>query len=416
MGVFQEVLSDQRFKISLVHLLSQGSEGLSELEVDKGSRVVVQPCVQGAQSVDQSLGIEAVIGLPVLELKAVDAGKKRALVQSLVGDLSQRLLDGRDKLFFLFGIRILGRHRVAGLPDAEFQKGVNFFSDSLVSERFFDRGAFRVAEHVVDDLEGQVQLGIQSVGRQGDIPGQVAAPLQFLLGLHGVVLESLGGLVEGRLKADLRVDFQPVKMRQIGLVQIGQPLLHIHVAVQVNVAVGRMIISSVKIQIGLISQIRNIDRVAAGLHGISCVRIERTVNTARQNIVRRRESPLHLVVDHAVHRDGAVRILCLVVPAFLAEYILLFIDIGIEYCVQIHVHQILEIRVVAACNRIDRLVRIGHGVEKSVQGSLYKFNKGVLDREIPRSAQHGVLNDMRHAGGIFRGRSKCDVEDFVVIL
>ena len=183
-GVFQEVLSDQRFKISLVHLLSQGSEGLSELEVDKGSRVVVQPCIQGAQSVDQSLGIEAVIGLSVLELKAVDAGKKRALVQSLVGDLSQRLLDGCDKLFFLLGIRVFGRHRVAGLADTEFQKGVNFFSDSLVSERFFDRGAFRVAEHVVDDLEGQVQLRIQSVGRQGDVPGQVAAPLHFLLRLH----------------------------------------------------------------------------------------------------------------------------------------------------------------------------------------------------------------------------------------
>ena len=177
-----------------------------------------------------------------------------------------------------------------------------------------------------------------------------------------------------------------------------------------------MIIPSVEVQIGLISQVRNIDRVAAGLHGISCVRIERTVNTARQNIVRRRERPLHLVVDDAVHRDGAVRVLRFVVPALLAEYILLFIDIGIEHRVQIHVHQILEIRVIAAGHRIHRLVRIGHGVQESVQGSLHKFHKGILDREVSRSAQHGVLNDMRHAGRIFRGRSKCDIENFVVIL
>ncbi len=49
-------------------------------------------------------------------------------------------------------------------------------------------------------------------------------------------------------------------------------------------------------------------------------------------------------------------------PAFLHKYFLLLIDIRIENRVQINMHQILKILVIAACYRIYRFVRIGHGI------------------------------------------------------
>ena len=103
-------------------------------------------------------------------------------------------------------------------------------------------------------------------------------------------------------------------------------------------------------------------------------------------------------------------------PALLAEDILLFIDVRIEHCVKIDVHQVLEIRVIAARHRIYSLIRVSHRVEKCIERTLYQLNERVLDREIPGAAQYRVLDDMRNAGGIFRRRAESDIEYFIVIL
>ena len=103
-------------------------------------------------------------------------------------------------------------------------------------------------------------------------------------------------------------------------------------------------------------------------------------------------------------------------PAFLAEDIPLFIDVRIEHRVQIDVHQVLEIRVVAARHRVNSLVRISHSIEEGVERTLHKFDKRILDRKIPGAAQHRVLDDMCNAGGILRRRAESDIEYLVVIL
>ena len=138
-----------------------------------------------------------------------------------------------------------------------------------------------------------------------------------------------------------------------------------------------------EVQKRLIGQIRDIYGISAGLHRVGRVRIQRAVNAAGQHIIGRRKSSLHLIVDDAVNRDRTLRVLCLIMPALLAEDILLFIDVRIKDCVQIDVHQILEICVVAAGHRIYSLVRISHRVEKCIERTLYQLNERVLDREVP---------------------------------
>ena len=58
------------------------------------------------------------------------------------------------------------------------------------------------------------------------------------------------------------------------LVDPFEPLRHVHVAVEIDIAVGRMIVTPVEVQIGLVGQIRDAGRVPAGFIRVGRVRVE----------------------------------------------------------------------------------------------------------------------------------------------
>ena len=80
------------------------------------------------------------------------------------------------------------------------------------------------------------------------------------------------------LHLDLRVNPSTVKPAQIMLIQPGKLCFHIHIAVQIKITVGGMIILAMKIQKVLISQGRNLIRIPAGL-----VRVRRIRKQGIQN-------------------------------------------------------------------------------------------------------------------------------------
>ena len=112
----------------------------------------------------------------------------------------------------------------------------------------------------------------------------------------------------------------------------------------------------------LIGQLYNVFRISAGLHAVAGIREHCRMDIAVQDTLRGGEHALHLVVYNAVVGDLAFRLLQLVVPAFLHEDFLLFSDIRVEDRVHVNVHEVLEISVVAACDRINGLIRVSHGV------------------------------------------------------
>ena len=73
----------------------------------------------------------------------------------------------------------------------------------------------------------------------------------------------------------------------------------------------------------------------------------------------------------------------MIVPAFLAENLLFFIDIRIKYRIQIYMHQVLEITVIAACHRITGLVRISHGIQECVERAFNQFYKRIFQWKFP---------------------------------
>ena len=112
----------------------------------------------------------------------------------------------------------------------------------------------------------------------------------------------------------------------------------------------------------------------------------------------------------------ALRQVQLVVPALLLKNGRLGVDSRVEHRVQVHVHQVVQILLVGGGNGVDGLVGVGHGVEECLHGALDQVDERLLDGELGRPAQHRVLKNMEHAGGIGRRRLKANGKGLVLVV
>ena len=157
-----------------------------------------------------------------------------------------------------------------------------------------------------------------------------------------------------------------------------------------------MIVFSVEIKKCLVCQLRNHFRVSAGLMEIWRIRVQYPHDLTIQHIFRRRQCTLHFIIDHSIVDQRTVRIFQLIVPAFLTEDLLFLINVRMKHCIQIHMHQVLKIPFIAACYRIHCLVRVSHGIQERIQGTLHQFHKRILHREICGTAEYGMFHNMRY--------------------
>ena len=184
----------------------------------------------------------------------------------------------------------------------------------------------------------------------------------------------------------------------------------------------------VRVQELLVGERGNRARVAAALVRIGGVGIERGVDGIVQHAHGIGQHALHLVEHHAVitqralvqARGAAVAVALrqvqFVVPALLLKNGGLGIDGRVEHRVQVHVHQVVQILLVGGGNGVDGLVGVGHGVEERLHGALDQVDKRLLDGKLGRSAQHRVLKNMEHAGGIGRRRLKANGKGLVFVV
>ena len=187
----------------------------------------------------------------------------------------------------------------------------------------------------------------------------------------------------------------------------------------------------VRVQELLVGERGNRARVAAALVRIGGVGIERGVDGVVQHAHGVGQRTLHLVEHHAVIAQralaqaggvavalalGALRQVQFVVPALLLKNSRLGVDGRVEHRVQVHVHQVVQVLLVGGGNGVDGLVGVGHGVEERLHGALDQVDKRLLDGKLGRSAQHRVLKNMEHAGGIGRRRLKANGKGLVFVV
>ena len=106
----------------------------------------------------------------------------------------------------------------------------------------------------------------------------------------------------------------------------------------------------------------------------------------------------------------------MVAPSFLAKDLFFLVNIRVKNCVQVNMHQVLEILIVAACHRVAGFVRISHGIQKSVQRAFDQFHKRILQWKFSGSAKHAVLQNVGNACAVLRRSSKSDIEHFVFVI
>ena len=165
-----------------------------------------------------------------------------------------------------------------------------------------------------------------------------------------------------------------------------------------------------------IGKIRDILRISTGFQSVSDVRIQGIHDLSLCHIIRGRKGTLHFIINNTVDLQVIFLIFQLIVPAFLTEDLLFLVDIRIKYGIEIDMNQILKICIIAARYRINCLIRIGHGIQEGIQGTLGKLNKGILHRKVLRTAKYGMLQDMGNPRAVLWRCPKSNIKYLVLII
>ena len=91
--IVQQMLFNQLFKISGLHLFSQASVGIARFDMNERPGFVVKPAVHYLQSIHQSCRENTIIRFPILKFVIIQAGLQTLLIQSLCNKLFQCLVD-----------------------------------------------------------------------------------------------------------------------------------------------------------------------------------------------------------------------------------------------------------------------------------------------------------------------------------
>ncbi len=223
-------------------------------------------------------------------------------------------------------------------------------------------------------------------------------------------------LGERRLGLHRRIHMAAVEVGQVFFINVSQGLLDVHVAIEIDVAVGRMVETAMEFGEFTEREHGNHFRIAAGLYAIGGIREKFLCRPVFENGFRCRESAFHFIVYHAIVGQRCVLVFQLIVPAFLHENLRILQAVRIENSVQIHVHQIVEIHRIAAGDGVHGLVRPGDGIQECIQRALRQFHERFLQRIFPRTAQSGMLHDVGRALGIIRGGAETNIKHLIVIV
>ena len=152
-------------------------------------------------------------------------------------------------------------------------------------------------------------------------------------------------------------------------------------------------------------------RVTAGHKAVSGIREHRPLQGVLQLSIRGGQRTLHFIVDHTT--DRAV---CIPVPALLLEHGRIHHSQRAEHRVQVDIHQVAEIGLVGGGKGVDRLIREGHCIEEGGHAAFEQLHEGGADRVFFAAGQHGVLQNVEHAGVIGRKGAEADAESLVDVL
>ena len=442
MVVLQHQLAQQILKVAAVQLAAQLLVHRAILERQRRSAVIVEPGAQRVARNGHAIG-DAIVALAQVVLVAADDGLQALARNAVLAQVAAGVLESATQLARHAGLRVLQHDELVGLQTLGRGVAHHVAAQARRQDGLLNRRLVGPQQRLEQDIRRDRALAVESVaqhktqahhgvlGRGGHLDALVLAG-------HGRLNVQRVGRQRGRILAGgngcVHAAARGTRLRQIPLVQKRQRAVRIHIAVERYVRVGRIVMARVRVQELLVGERRNRARIAAALVRIGGVGVERGVDGVIQHAHGVGQRALHLVEHHAVIAQRArvqvlgagltgvalavlaLRQVQLVVPAFLLKNGRLGVDGRVEHRVQVHIHQVVQILLIGGGDGVDGLIGVGHGVEERLHGALDQIDERLLDGELGRPAQHRVLKNMEHAGGIGRRRLKANGEGFVLVV
>ena len=154
--------------------------------------------------------------------------------------------------------------------------------------------------------------------------------------------------------------------------------------------------------------------IAAGFMRIATIGEEKFHRLPKCHGIRIREHALHLRIDNAVANEFSVSVE-FVVPSLLIQRHRILHGKRMQHSVHVHVNEIQEVGVIARCHWIDGLVRIRHRVQERCERTLEQIDKRFLYGIFLRSAQDGMLHDMRDTRIVLGNGFERHCESFILV-
>ena len=150
--------------------------------------------------------------------------------------LRQRLLDDLAEAACVRRICIFRRDREIRLRDPIVILPVDIAADARVEERLPDRRTRHRKKRIVEHVKCDRLLDVERIARR-HVPCEVCVVIERLLVRDRIRLLNRDDLPRRLLSPDRGVDVLSVKCRQILPIDEGKRLRHVHIAVEINIAV-----------------------------------------------------------------------------------------------------------------------------------------------------------------------------------
>mmetsp|Transcript_23071 Transcript_23071/g.68051 ORF Transcript_23071/g.68051 Transcript_23071/m.68051 type:complete len:826 (-) Transcript_23071:987-3464(-) len=419
-GVVQQQLPDHVLEDPRSPLGDLGlelGEGFLEFE-GSGGRFLVQPLGHGAEHEAQSLGERSGVEFAQRKFDRVHGRGDVVGVETLLGRLGQGLHNELLHRGDVGGLHALESHRVGRLKELIGQSppghggAESALHDGLAQNR---RGGTH--EQMIQNVQCQFIRGTHGLVVQQPIhlhhvslrlirTGGVRMPLP--LGL----LERLGLPLHlaPRLGFRAGVEFIQVFVHQF------QARGDVVVPAEVDAGVGRVIKLGVEVGELLEAQFGDDGGISSRIDPVGVVGEDRPLGFAIEERIGAGVHPLHLVVHHPLVREWLRGVLQFQMPPLLG------VDHGIgggarmKDGVGVHVHQVVKILGILGRHDVARAIGVREGVQEGLEGSLEELHERILGGVLAGAAQHRMLQDVRHAGGVGGGGAEGDAEHLVVVV
>ena len=371
----------------------------------------VEPQVVGVGEEREAARRAAVVLLAVMELGAVDQRREAGVVEALGDDARERLAHGTADRLDVLPLHVLDDERNAHLRLAADPE-MHVLAEALLEQRLLQRRVVVAREGVRDHVHRHVLLARVEAGEDPGVGHQDLA-LGLLVGAD-LVLDRLRRR-DGLLNHDRGVHLG-ARIGREEAVQLRQHGRQVDLAVQEDPRVRGMVEAVVEGLVLFEGQLGNRLRVAAGDEAVARVGVEQTQRLVAQQALGVRERALHLAVDDAVALQFTVRLVQLVVPALLLEGEGTLHAERMQDGVHVDVDEVEEVRRIARTDGIHRRIRAREGVEERRERTLQQVDERLLHGILFGAAEHGVLDDVRHARVVGGQRPEPDRERHVVVV